>query len=170
MEYASSSLAYPTKNIMYMAKYFTVSELTKSSTADKLGIDNTPTDETIQNNIIELMDFLDGVREGWTKECKDKGYGDPAIVVNSGYRSEALNKAVKGSKTSEHLLGTAADIVPKNGRNKEFFEWLKTYVADKNFSQLINEYPDKEGRPSWVHLGIKGRNEHPYRCQVLTIK
>lgn len=153
-----------------MAKYFTVSELTKSSTADKLGINNTPTDETIQSNIIELMDFLDGVREGWTKECKDKGYGDAAIVVNSGYRSEALNKAVKGSKTSEHLLGTAADIEPKNGRNKEFFEWLRTYLSDKQFSQLINEYPDKEGRPSWVHLGIKGRNEHPYRCQILTIK
>ena len=153
-----------------MAKYFTVLELTKSSTADKLGIDNTPTDETIQNNIIELMDFLDGVREGWTKECKDKGYGDAAIMVNSGYRSEALNKAVNGSKTSEHLLGTAADIEPKNGRNKEFFEWLRTYLSDKQFSQLINEYPDKNGRPSWVHLGIKGRYEHPYRCQILTIK
>ena len=116
------------------------------------------------------MNFLDGVREGWTKECKDKGYGDAAIVVNSGYRSEALNKVVKGSKTSEHLLGTAADIEPKNGRNKEFFEWLRTYLSDKQFSQLINEYPDKSGRPSWVHLGIKGRYEHPYRCQILTIK
>ena len=91
-------------------------------------------------------------------------------MVNSGYRSEALNKAVKGSKTSEHMLGTAADIEPKNGRNKEFFEWMKTYVADKQFSQLINEYPDKNGCPSWIHISIRGRFYRPYSCQVLTIK
>ena len=155
---------------MISSKYFTFNELTRSDTAKKLKIDNEPKEEATKNNIIELMNFLDGVREGWTAECEDKGYGDAAIVVNSGYRSEALNKAVNGSKTSEHLLGTAADIEPKNGRNKEFFEWLRTYVSDKQFSQLINEYPDKFGRPSWVHLGIKGRYEHPYRCQILTIK
>ena len=155
---------------MISSKYFTLNELTRSDTANKLKIDNEPKEEATKDNIIELMHFLDGVREGWTEVCKDKGYGDPAIMVNSGYRSEALNKVVKGSKTSEHLLGTAADIEPKNGRNKEFFEWMKTYVADKQFSQLINEYPDKSGRPSWVHLSIKGRNEHPYRCQILTIK
>ena len=153
-----------------MAKWFTYSELTKSDTANKLKIDNEPKEEATKDNIIELMHFLDGVREGWIEECEDKEYGDAAIVVNSGYRSEALNKALKGSKTSEHLLGTAADIEPKNGRNKEFFEWLKTYVADKQFSQLINEYPDKNGKGKWIHISIKGRNEHPYRCQILTIK
>ena len=155
---------------MISSKYFTINELTRSDTANKLKINNEPKEEATKDNIMELMNFLDGVRDGWTKECKDKGYGDAAIIVNSGNRSEALNKAVKGSKTSEHLLGTAADIEPKNGRNKEFFEWMKTYVEDKQFSQLINEYPDKTGRPSWVHLGIKGRYEHPYRCQILTIK
>lgn len=153
-----------------MAKWFTYSELTNSDTAKKLKIDNEPKEEATKDNIIELMHFLDGVREGWTEECEDKGYGDAAIVVNSGYRSEALNKALKGSKTSEHMLGTAADIEPKNGRNKEFFEWMKTYVADKQFSQLINEYPDKENNPKWIHISIKGRYEHPYRCQILTIK
>lgn len=155
---------------MISSKYFTFNELTRSDTANRLKIDNEPKEEATKDNIIELMHFLDGVREGWTEECKNKGYGDPAIVVNSGYRSEALNKAVKGSKTSEHMLGTAADIEPKNGRNKEFFEWLRTYLSDKQFSQLINEYPDKNNRPKWIHLGIKGRYEHPYRCQVLTIK
>ena len=155
---------------MISSKYFTLSELTRSDTAKKLKIDNEPKEEATKNNIIELMNFLDGVREGWTKECKDKGYGDAAIAINSGYRSEALNKAINGSKTSEHLLGTAADIEPKNGRNKEFFEWLKTYLDDKQFSQLINEYPDKNGRCEWIHISIRGRYEHPYRCQVLTIK
>ena len=155
---------------MISSKYFTFNELTRSDTANRLKIDNEPKEEATKDNIKELMKFLDGVREGWTKECEDKGYGDAAIVVNSGYRSEALNKAVKGSKTSEHLLGTAADIEPKNGRNKEFFEWLKTYLDDKQFSQLINEHPDKENRPQWIHLSIRGRFYRPYSCQVLTIK
>ena len=155
---------------MISSKYFTINELTRSDTANRLKIDNEPKEEATKDNIKELMLFLDGVREGWTEECKVKGYGDAAIVVNSGYRSEALNKAVKGSKTSEHLLGTAADIEPKNGRNKEFFEWMKTYVEDKQFSQLKNECPDKTGRPQWIHLGIKGRYERPYPCQTLTIK
>ena len=155
---------------MISSKYFTFNELTRSDTANRLKIDNEPKEEATKDNIKELMLFLDGVREGWTEECKDKGYGDPAIMVNSGYRSEALNKAVKGSKTSEHMLGTAADIEPKNGRNKEFFEWMKTYVADKQFSQLINEYPDKKGCPSWIHISIRGRFYRPYSCQVLTIK
>ena len=155
---------------MISSKYFTFNELIRSDTANRLKIDNEPKEEATKDNIKELMLFLDGVREGWTEECKDKGYGDPAIMVNSGYRSEALNKVVKGSKTSEHLLGTAADIEPKNGRNKEFFEWMKTYVADKQFSQLINEYPDKEGRCKWIHISIRGRFYRPYCCQVLTIK
>ena len=155
---------------MISSKYFTFNELIRSDTANRLKIDNEPKEEATKDNIKELMLFLDGVREGWTEECKDKGYGDAAIVVNSGYRSEALNKAVKGSKTSEHMLGTAADIEPKNGRNKEFFEWMKTYVADKQFSQLINEYPDKKGCPSWIHISIRGRFYRPYSCQVLTIK
>lgn len=155
---------------MISSKYFTFNELTRSDTAKKLKIDNEPKEEATKDNIKELMLFLDGVREGWTEECKEKGYGDPAIMVNSGYRSEALNKVVKGSKTSEHMLGTAADIEPKNGRNKEFFEWLSAYLDDKQFSQLINEYPDKNNSPKWIHISIRGRFEHPYRCQVLTIK
>ena len=155
---------------MISSKYFTLNELTRSDTAKQLKIDNEPKEEATKDNIKELMRFLDGVREGWTEECKNKGYGDPAIMVNSGYRSEALNKAVNGSKTSEHLLGTAADIEPKNGRNKEFFEWMKTYVADKQFSQLINEYPDKRNSPKWIHISIRGRFEQQYRCQILTVK
>ena len=155
---------------MISSKYFTLNELTRSDTANKLKIDNEPKEEATKDNIKELMLFLDGVREGWTEECKDKGYGDPAIMVNSGYRSEALNKAVNGSKTSEHMLGTAADIEPKNGRNKEFFEWLKTYLDDKQFSQLINEYPDERNIPKWIHLSIRGRFYRPYSCQVLTKK
>ena len=154
-----------------MSQYFTFGELTRSATADKLGIDNTPTDETIRNNIIELMDFLDGVREAWTVKCEKECWGNPAIVVNSGYRCDALNNAIGGSKTSAHSIGAAADIEPKNGKNKEFLRFLEKYLLDSHipFDQLLNEKPDKNGVPSWIHIGLKNR-QGKQRRMVSTIK
>ena len=153
-----------------MAKYFTYSEFTKSATADKLGIDNTPTDEIIQDNIIELMRVLDGVREEWTIKCKEEYWGDAAIIVNGGYRCDELNEAVKGSKTSAHRIGSAADIEPKNGKNREFLRFFEQYLLDNHipFDQLINEKP-VNGVPSWIHIGLKNR-EGKQRRMVFTIK
>ena len=99
----------------------------------------------LKKNLIELISVLDGIREGWTVLCNKNNWGTAAIVVNSGYRSDALNKAIGGSKTSAHSIGAAADIEPKNQRNKEFYEYCKEY---------LNEKPVK-GIPSWVHIGIK---------------
>lgn len=153
-----------------MAKWFTYGEFIKSATADKLGIDNTPTDEVIQDNIIELMRVLDGARDKWTKKCKEECWGDAAIVVNSGYRCDALNTALKGSKTTAHSIGSAADIEPINGRNREFLRFFEQYLLDNNipFDQLINEYP-VNGIPSWIHIGLKNR-EGKQRRMVFTIK
>ena len=137
-----------------MNQYFTIEELTRSATADKLGIDNTPKEKYIQDNLIELIDFLDGVREAWTVMCEKNSWGSPAIVVNSGYRCDALNKAIGGSKTSAHSIGAAADIEPANGKNKEFHRFVEKYLLDNHipFDNLINEY-----NYSWTHLGLKNR-------------
>ena len=153
-----------------MAKYFTYEELIKSDTANKLGIDNTPTSTEVVNNIIELMEVLDGIREEWTIICDNNGLGSPVIIVNSGYRCMALNKAVGGSKTSSHTIGSAVDIVPKNGRNKDFLEFLDMYLMfhDIPFDELINEKP-MNGVPSWVHFSLKN-NKGQKRRRVITIK
>lgn len=139
---------------VHMGKYFNFFELTRSATADKLGIDNTPKEEYIQDNIIELMRVLDGIREAWTVKCEKECWGNPAIVVNSGYRCDALNNAVGGSKTSAHTIGAAADIEPANGKNKEFHIFVEKYLLDNHipFDNLINEY-----NYSWTHLGLKNR-------------
>lgn len=154
-----------------MKQYFTLEEMIRSATADKLGIDNTPTEEHIQNNIMELIEVLNGVREAWTAKCEKENWGNPSIIVNSGYRSDALNEAIKGSKTSAHSIGAAADIEPKNQRNKEFLRFLEQYLLDKYipFDQLVNEHPDKNGVPSWIHIGLKNR-EGKHRQMVFTIK
>ena len=149
-----------------MAKYFTLDELTYSATAVKKGIDNTPTEDA-KNNLIELMEVLDGIREGWTEKCKENNWGSASIVVNSGYRCNALNKAVGGSQTSAHVLGTAADIEPKNGRNKEFYDYCKEYLRDKPFDQLINEKPRCD-IPSWIHFGLKN-SKGQQRGQIFTL-
>ena len=154
-----------------MGQYFTLDELTRSATADKLGIDNTPKEEYIKDNLIELIDFLDGVREAWTVMCEKNSWGTASIIVNCGYRCDALNEAVKGSKTSAHSIGAAADIEPKNQRNKEFLSFLEQYLLDNHipFDQLLNEKPDKNGVPSWIHIGLKNR-QGKQRRMVSTIK
>lgn len=153
-----------------MSRWFTYGEFVKSAKADRLGIDNVPVDETIQDNIIELMRVLDGVREGWTVKCKENYWGNAAIVVNSGYRCDALNKALGGSDTSAHRIGSAADIEPVNGRNREFLRFVEQYLLDNHiaFDQLISEKP-VNGVPSWIHLGLKNC-DGKQRRMVFTIK
>lgn len=130
-------------------KYFTIEEMTKSSTAKANGIDNTPSEEGVLKlqKLIEAV--LDPLRE-W--------YGKP-IRVNSGFRCEALNEAVRGSDTSQHRLGEAADITvgTKKG-NKKLFEYIKDNLP---FDQLINE-----SNFSWVHVSYR---EGRLRKQVLAL-
>ena len=135
-----------------MGKYFTINELTKSSTAQRLHIDNNPTQE-VKDNLNKLIDnVLDPLREL---------YGKP-IIVNSGYRCVKLNKAIGGAKNSQHLVGQASDIrTVQNTKesNKELFDLIKN--SKLPFDQLINEYDY-----NWVHVSYSPRN----RRQVLTIK
>ena len=146
-----------------MGKYFTIDELTKTST----GLDNTPNEQELKN-IEELIEVLDDIREAWTEECREKKYGSASILVNSGFRCEEVNEAVGGSKTSEHRLGYAADIEPSNQKNKEFWDFIVNYVKTKNinFSQLINEKP-RNNIPSWVHFSINGAKG--YRKHIFTL-
>lgn len=122
-------------------KYFTIKELCKSTTAISKNIDNSPNSE-ITKNLEQLVDIiLDPLREK---------YGKP-IKVNSGYRCEALNKAVGGSKTSQHRYGQAADIT---GGSKEENEKLFDLAIQLNlpFDQLIDE-----SKFSWIHISYTNK-------------
>lgn len=123
-------------------KYFTITELTKSSKAKSLNIDNHPTPEIVDNLTILIEECLDKIREI---------YGKP-IIVNSGYRCEKLNQVLKGSKTSHHLQGLAADITVGS---KEENELLFQLILDNDiqFTQLIDEY-----NFSWIHISHDPNN------------
>lgn len=136
-------------------KYFTIDELTRSTTASKRGIANTPPKEVIENLSALVENVLDPLREAW---------GGP-ITVTSGYRSPELNKAVGGSKTSDHMKGFAADITvgSRQGNKRLFQEILDIKLP---FKQLIWEKGNSEG-PSWVHISYVPQD---LRHQILKLK
>lgn len=130
-------------------KYFTIKELCASATATRLGIKNEPTKAAILNLESLVLNVLDPLRAAW----------GGAVKVTSGYRSAALNKAIKGSPTSAHRYGYAADIVPADGRISVFKAFVVKWLKDNavNFDQYIDELSvDKDGKVTeWVHIGIK---------------
>jgi len=137
-------------------KYFTIEELCKSETAEKLNIDNTPNEEIKKHLEILIECLLDPIREAW---------GSP-IIVNSGYRCPALNKAVGGSDTSVHKLGWSADIRPKNDKMKEFKEFIVEFIKDKFWDQLILE---KSGEIEWIHISLYS-NTGKQRKQIFSLE
>lgn len=131
-------------------KYFTIEEMIKSSTATAKRIDNTP-NQTVIDSLTKLIEaVLDPLREWYGK----------SIRVNSGYRCEALNKAVGSkAKNSQHLYGEAADItVGSKTENEKLFNYIKDNLP---FDQLINE-----SNFSWVHVSYR---EGRLRKQVLAL-
>lgn len=129
-----------------MSKYFSLSELTRSSTALKEGIPNDPNEAQIKD-LNRLMDYLDKVREAFGK----------AIIVTSGFRSQRLNEHIKGSDTSQHMKGQAADIRPHDIKElRQLFDLIRKIGG---FDQLIYEEP--VGRTPWIHVSIPPANKPP---------
>jgi hypothetical protein len=128
-------------------RYFTLQELTRSATARRLGIYNTPPASAVKA-LNELVDnVLDPLREAW---------GGP-IQVNSGYRCPALNKAVGGSPYSQHQRGEAADItVGAPSANRRLLALIKR--LDLPVDQCIDEKGCR-----WIHVSHrKGHNRRQY--------
>lgn len=129
---------------MQLSKYITLAEATKSDTAIRLGISNQPTTEHLESMKYVAERVFDRVR----------GHFKKPIAITSFYRSFALNKAVKGSASSQHCSGEAIDIdgdVLGSVKNSEIFHHIKNNL---DFDQLIWEFGnDKE--PDWVHVSLR---------------
>lgn len=138
---------------MKVSKYISIAEATKSQTAERLGIDNTPGYEELEAMRFVATEYFDPVREH---------VGGP-LAVSSFFRCEALNKAIGGSATSDHVFGRAIDIdadMYGNGTNKQVFDFIR---AKGGFDQLIWEFGTKSN-PAWVHVG---KRKSGNRGQVL---
>lgn len=133
---------------MRLSPHFSLEELTHSDTATRLGIDNTPTVEII-DNLTFLANELEYVRNILSAP----------MLVSSGYRSYALNDHLGSKRTSSHCKGLAVDFIsPSFGNPHSVVEAI--VLANINYDQVILEY----GR--WVHLSF-----HPIkpRKQALII-
>jgi len=141
---------------MWLSSNFHLSEMTKSQTASRLGISNQPSEEHLQNMIALCENVLEKIKDVWQKP----------VMVSSGYRSPALNKAVGGSATSQHCNGQAADIEIYDVDNCVLAQWISETLE---FDQLILEFHDHEKGPNdgWVHISY---NIAGNRQQVLTAK
>ena len=135
---------------MNISQHITFEEATLSPTALRLGIDNQPNNLQLANmeRVAEMC--FEPLRVWYNKPIK----------VNSFFRCDALNKAVKGSKSSQHCTGEAIDLTAgSKEENKKLFDWCKSNLE---FDQLINEYDY-----SWVHISYKQKGN---RNMVLIIK
>ena len=127
-----------------ISEHISYTEATKSNTAIKYGIDNTPDAATIERMKYVAENVFEPIREH---------FGVP-IAVTSFYRSKELNEKIGGSNSSEHVYGSAMDIdadVIGMINNREIFEYIKNNLE---FNQLIWEFgTDRE--PAWVHVSCK---------------
>ena len=128
---------------MMLSTNLSLAEATSSATALRKGIANKPT----QQHLLNLKEVALHIFQ----PCRNH-FGKP-LRVTSGYRSEALNEAIGGSKKSQHSKGEALDMQSTKGyTNKELFTYIKDNLT---FDQLIGEFPDNVGEYAWVHCSYK---------------
>ena len=139
---------------MKLSKNLSLSECTKSNTASRLGINNTPDDEwTVENLKGIAEEVFQPIREAF--KCP--------IYVSSGYRSEELNRAIGGSVRSQHVQGRALDLdADVFGRctNGQIFQYI---LNNLTFDQLIWEFGDSDN-PDWVHVSYVRDGVNRGRC------
>lgn len=133
---------------------FALDELIASATAKRLGLDNTPNEQEKEKLRQLAIDILQPIRDAWRSP----------IIVNSAFRSEAVNKAVGGVKNSQHRLGEAADIRPINmNEGGKLYRMIQNMVNRGliTVGQCIWEYGNSKN-PQWVHVSLptpKHKNE-----------
>jgi len=139
---------------MRLSKNFTLQEFTKSQTALRRGIDNTPEGEHLEAAKVLFEKVVQPVRDHFGP-----------TVINSGYRGPELNEAVGGSSRSQHCKGQAVDIECPGVANADIANWI---VDNLEFDQVILEFytpgiPDS----GWVHVSYNNHSDEQ-RKSILT--
>ena len=125
---------------MKLSKNFSLAELTKSQTAERMGLDNNPNEDETENLRLLCERVLQPVRDHF----------DDVVTISSGYRNEILSQKIGSSSKSQHCKGMAADFEIFGVPNNEVSDWIKENLM---FDQLILEYFEP-GQPNsgWVHV------------------
>jgi len=137
-----------------LTKNFTTEEFTKSQTAIRQGIDNTPPDEHIKNIQLLCEMVLQPIRDHFGP-----------IAINSGYRGTVLNKTIGGSEKSQHCEGKAADIECPGTGNHHVAQWISDNCT---YDQLILEFHNPEiPNSGWVHVSFNRGFNRMQRLRAL---
>lgn len=140
---------------MQLTQHFALAELTTSSTAQRMGLDNTAPPEVVPR-LVRTAEMLERIRATL----------DAPVIVTSGYRALAVNKAVGGVTTSDHAQGRAADIVaPTYGTPLQIARTLAPLVSVLGIGQLIYE---RFGSTSWVHVSTRVPDKRVNRVITIT--
>jgi zinc D-Ala-D-Ala carboxypeptidase len=135
---------------MKLSEHFTLEELTRSEVAERKGLDNTPNASEV-SNLVRLAGLLEEVRALLNKP----------ILLNSGFRSKAVNDSVGSKDTSQHRIGCAADIRVPGMTPKEVVE--ACIKANIGYDQIIEEFG------SWTHISVPNTDSTAPRRQALII-
>ena len=136
---------------MNLTKNFSLLELTKSQTAERKGIDNTPSTEHQENLKSLCTAILQPVRDHFGK----------VVTISSGYRSPELCQAIGSVSTSQHAKGQAADFEIFGVSNKTLADYID---SELHYDQLILEYwNESDPNSGWVHCSFaEGKNRKQY--------
>lgn len=140
---------------MKLSKHLSLAEVTRSETAKRLGISNEPTAEHLENFKLLAENVFEPIREHFKVP----------IHISSGYRSKALNTAIKGSLSSQHCTGEAIDIDMDGSGNGVTNTMVFDFIKDNlDFDQMIWEFGNSN-KPDWVHVSYKANGKQ--RKQIL---
>ena len=137
---------------MRLSVNFSLRELCKTKT----GIENVPNEEQV-NNLKRVCGWLEKLRKRWNERYADIGNGgmEEPLIINSGYRSPAVNKAVGGAPTSNHLTGCAVDIRCIGMEQALRYAAILLDISDmsrEDFDELLIE---QRRSVIWIHFAVR---------------
>ena len=130
-----------------LSPHFTLDELTKT----KSGIDNVPNEEKIEN-LKRVCRWLEQLRRRWNNLYGD---GDDPIIINSGFRSPEVNRAVEGSPSSNHLTGCAVDIRVAGIEQLLRYAVILLDISDESKEDFDELLIEKKGPVMWLHFAVR---------------
>ena len=132
---------------MKLSEHFDLAELCKTKT----GMENVPNEEQV-NNLRRVCQWLEKLRKRWNDLY---GEGDDPIIINSGFRSPAVNKAVGGVPTSNHLTGCAVDIRCVGMEQALRYAAILLDISDLNHEDFDELLIEQKKSVVWIHFAVK---------------